>query len=300
MDALPSSRALSRPSSRQIGTSSSKTSGRSSANINNNNRSPGAGSPGMLRRRQQGPQPTPTVTENDFLLRQPPTGYLEHKRLEVAALSLQSAGGLSACVVGAGVPYGLGEGPLLRVFRDAWRAGDEAVLMPTCTSGDNRLALVSVLDLSGIVANLLSPVDHHGDSPAPFPKPYILAVDGDGAQCSTKELTAAVGCAFGGKGHTRAMGEEELEEMLVEDPAALALMIDVKFSNKGGVVAGMVADGEGCSHYVRRTHVGFPVHVSMRRHYDVTECYIALPDASNESERQNKMNSGTEYLVPGI
>lgn len=231
---------LSRGSSRQVGTASSKSSGRGNANINSQ---AGADSPKFSRRRQHEPPPKPIVTENDFLARQPPTGYLEHKRLEVTALSLQSAD-LSACVVGAGVPYGLGEGPLLRVFRDAWRAGDGEVLMPSCASGDNRLGLVHVLDLSDIVANLLSPVDRADNSPAPFPKPYILAVDGDGAQCTTKEMTAAIGSAFGGTGHTRAMGEEELEEMLVEDPAALALMMDVRFSNGGGVVADMVADGE--------------------------------------------------------
>lgn len=186
------------------------------------------------------------MTEADYLLRQPPTGYLEHKRLEAAALHLQSPA-LSTCVVGAGVPYGLGEGgPLLRLFREAWRARGSPVAMPTCTSGDNHLALVHVVDLSVAVGNLLRPAES-GAPPAPFPKPYVLAVEGNGAQCTARGLTAAIGRGFGGGGETQSMGEAELEEVLVEDPAALSLLMNVRFSNDGGLLAGMVADGERLS-----------------------------------------------------
>lgn len=182
------------------------------------------------------------MTEADYLLRQPPAGYLEHKRLEMEALHLQSSA-LSTCVVGAGVPYGLGEGPLLRLFWEAWRARGSPVVMPTCTSGDNHLALIHVVDLSVAVGNLLRPVEP-GALPARFPKPYVLAVEGNGAQCTAKELTAAIGRGFGGSGETQPMGEAELEEVLVEDPAALSLLINIRFSNDGGVLAGMLADGE--------------------------------------------------------
>ena len=183
------------------------------------------------------------MTEADYLVRQPPTGYLEHKRLEMAALHLQSSS-LSTCVVGAGVPYGLGEGPvLLRLFRDAWRARGLPVALPTCTSGNNHLSLIHVVDLSVAVGNLLRPAEP-GAPPAPFPKPYVLAVEGDGAQCTAKELTAAVGRGFGGSGETKPVGESELEDILVEDPAALSLLANTRFSNHGGVLAGMVADGE--------------------------------------------------------
>lgn len=230
--AIGSGMPLSRDNSRSPGTKGSKNSGRGTAR--------GTGP----RRRQQGGALAPAMTEGDYLLRQPPTGYLEHKRLEVAALSLQSTA-LSVCVVGAGVPYGLGEGPLFRVFREAWRAGDEPVLLPTCTSGDNRLALIHVVDLSVAVGRLLCPVQENNDAPPPpFPKPYILAVDGDRAQCTAKELTAAIGRGFGGRGETRPMEGAELEEVLVEEPSALSLLFDVRFSNNGGVLAGMMADGK--------------------------------------------------------
>lgn len=183
------------------------------------------------------------MTEADYLLRQPPVGYLEHKRLETEALHLQSST-LSTCVVGAGVPYGLGEGPLLlRVFRDAWRARGLPVVMPTCMSGDNHLALIHVVDLSVAVGNLLRPAEPDA-LPPPFPKPYILAVEGDGTQCTAKELTAAIGKGFGGSGETLRMGEADLEDVLIEEPAALSLQMDIRFSNDGGVLAGMVADGE--------------------------------------------------------
>lgn len=221
----------SRDGSRPLGTASSKNSGRASH------------ASGWSRRRFQGATREPAMTEADYLLRQPPIGYLEHKRLETAALHLQSST-LSTCVVGAGVPYGLGEGSLLlRVFRDAWRARGSPVAMPTCMSGDNHLALIHVVDLSVAVGNLLRPVELNS-LPPPFPKPYILAVEGNGAQCTAKELTAAIGRAFGGSGETQPMGEAELEEVLIEEPGALSLLMNVRFSNDGGVLAGMVADGE--------------------------------------------------------
>lgn len=221
----------SRDGSRPVGTASSKTSGRASH------------ASGFSRRRFQGAAtPEPAFTEADYLLRQAPTGYLEHKRLETAALQLESPA-LTTCVVGAGVPYGLGEGPLLRLFREAWRARGSPIVMPTCTSGDNRLALVHVVDLSLAVGNLLRPIELNA-LPARFPKPYVLAVEGNGVQCTAKELTAAIGRGFGGTGETLPMGEAELEEVLVEDPAALSLLTNVRFSNDGGVLAGMVADGE--------------------------------------------------------
>ncbi|CAN0580684.1 unnamed protein product, partial [Ectocarpus sp. 12 AP-2014] len=182
------------------------------------------------------------MTEDDYLSRQPPTGYLEHKRLEVAALHLHSSS-LDTCVVGAGVPYGLGEGALLlRMFREAWRARGQPVVLPTCTAGDNRLALIHVADLSAAIGNLLRPVESNG-LPCPFPKPYILAVEGNGAQCTAKEMVEAIGRGFGGSGETQPMGEAELEEVLVENPEALSLLINIRFSNEGGVLSGMVADG---------------------------------------------------------
>lgn len=221
----------SRDGSRPLGTASSKNSARASH------------ASGLSRRRFQGQTREPAMTEADYLLRQPPLGYLEHKRLETAALHLQSST-LSTCIVGAGVPYGLGEGPLLlRVFREAWRARGLPVVMPTCTSGDNHLALIHVVDLSIAVGNLLRPIEA-GALPPPFPKPYILAVEGNGAQCTAKEFTAAIGRGFGGSGETKPMGEAELEEVLIEEPAALSLLMNVRFSNDGGVLAGMVAEGE--------------------------------------------------------
>jgi len=224
----------SRDGSRSLGTANSKNSGR-----------PSHASSFFSRRRPQEAAREPAMTEADYLLRQPPTGYLEHKRLETAALHLRSPA-LSACVVGAGVPYGLGEGPvLLRLFRDAWRARGAPVVLPTCTAGNNHPALIHVVDLSVAVGNMLRPTDRRvGAPPPPFPKPYVLAVEGDGAQCTAQELTAAIGRGFGGSGETQPMGEAELEDVLVEDPAALALLANVRFSNHGGVLAGMVADGE--------------------------------------------------------
>lgn len=183
------------------------------------------------------------MTEDDYALRTPPTGYLEHKRLEVMALALQSAT-MSTCVVGAGVPYGAGEGLLLRTFRDAWRADESPVPLPTCCAGDNRLSLINVMDLSSAVGNLLGDGER-GAFPTAFPKPYILAVEGDGAQCTAKELTSAIARAFGGSGETLPMSRDALEEILIEEPSALRLLMDIRFSNTGGVLAEMVANGEG-------------------------------------------------------
>ncbi|CAM9594694.1 unnamed protein product [Hapterophycus canaliculatus] len=220
----------SRDGPRQMGTASSKTSGRASY------------ASGFSRRRYLGASSEPAITENDYLQRQPSTGFLEHKRLEVAALHLESSV-LSTCIVGAGVPYGLGEGPLLlRTFREAWRARGAPVALPTCSSGENHVALIHVADLSVAVGNLLRPVEPNA-LPKPFPKPYILAVEGNGAQCTAREMTAAIGRGFGGTGESRPMGEAELEDVLVEDPEALSLLIDIRFSNDGGILAGMVADG---------------------------------------------------------
>ncbi|CBJ32377.1 conserved unknown protein [Ectocarpus siliculosus] len=219
----------SRDGPRPLGTAGSKNSGR-------------AGHASGLSRRRHQATAEPAMTEDDYLSRQPSTGYLEHKRLEVAALHLQSSS-LDTCVVGAGVPYGLGEGALLlRVFREAWRARGLPVVLPTCTAGDNRLALIHVADLSIAVGNLLRPVEPNG-LPCPFPKPYILAVEGNGAQCTAKEMVEAIGRGFGGSGETQPMGEAELEEVLVENLEALSLLINIRFSNEGGVLSGMVADG---------------------------------------------------------
>lgn len=227
-----------------LGTASSKNSGR----FNRGGGAPGSSS-GFFRRRHH-PANTPelVLTEGDYLLRQPPTGYLEHKRLEALALSLQSTS-ISACVVGAGVPYGLGEGPLLRLFREAWRAGDVPTPLPTCASGDNYLALIHVVDLSAVVGKLLRPGECDA-SPAPFPKPYILAVEGGGLQCTAKELAEAIGRGFGGSGETQPITEAELESILIEDPAALSMLVDVRFSNDGGVLERMMANGE-CVREVR-------------------------------------------------
>lgn len=224
----------SRENSRPLGTASSKSSGRG-----NHGAIIGSGFP---RRRLPEAYPELGMTEDDYLLRQPPAGYTEHKRLEVVALSLKSTA-LSVCVVGAGVPYGLGEGPLLRVFQEAWRSSNAPIPLPTCTNGDNRLALVHVAYLGAAVGKLLYPCKN-GSPSAPFPKPYILAVDGDQKQCTAKELTAALGRAFGGSGETRPLEEAELEEILIEDSTALCLLINVRFSNHGGVLAEMEADGE--------------------------------------------------------
>ncbi|CAM9471679.1 unnamed protein product [Ectocarpus sp. 13 AM-2016] len=219
----------SRDGSRPLGTAGSKNSGR-------------AGHASSLSRRRHQATAEPAMTEDDYLSRQPPTRYLEHKRLEVAALHLHSSS-LDTCVVGAGVPYGLGEGALLlRMFREAWRARGLPVVLPTCTAGDNRLALIHVADLSVAIGNLLRPVESNG-LPCPFPKPYILAVEGNGAQCTAKEMVEAIGRGFGGSGETQPMGEAELEEVLVENPEAMSLLINIRFSNEGGVLSGMVADG---------------------------------------------------------
>lgn len=178
-----------------------------------------------------------------------PSGFLEHKRLEDAALRLRSPA-LSACVVGGGVPYGVGEGPLLRLFREAWMQRDGIpVRLPTSTAGNNRLALINVLDLSAVVGELLPPptttaLKHPNVPLAPFPKPYILAVDGNNSQPTAKEATEALAKAFAGaSGETKPMEPEELEEVLVDDPSALALLCDQQYSNDGGVVANMVARG---------------------------------------------------------
>lgn len=230
----------SRENNRPLGTASSKNSGRITR---------GGGPPGSsgFGRRRFPATPESALAEGDYLRRQPPVGYLEHKRLEDLALSLQQSAGINACVVGAGIPYGLGEGPLLRLFREAWRAGDAPVLLPTCTSGNNHLPLIHVVDLSVLVGRLLRPAEC-GASPAPFPKPYILAVEGGGSQCTAKELTEAIGRGFGGSGATRSMTEAELECTLIEDPAALSMLIDVCFSNDGGVLEDLVASGECWTH----------------------------------------------------
>lgn len=220
----------SRDGPRPLGTASSKNSGKASY------------ASGLSRRRYPGVCSELAITENDYLQRQPPAGFLEHKRLEVAALQLQSSV-LSTCVVGAGVPYGLGEGPLLlRIFREAWRARGVPVTLHTCASGENHVALIHIADLSVAVGNLLRPVERDA-LPGPFPKPYILAVEGNSAQYTAKEMAAAIGKGFGGSGETRPLAEAELEDVLVEDPKALSLLINIRFSNEGGVLAGMVSDG---------------------------------------------------------
>lgn len=209
------------------------------------NRIGGTNNASSSRRRARGPPSELSFAEDDFLLRMPPAGFLEHKRLEVAALRLASPK-LSTCVVGAGVPYGVGEGPLMQMFREAWISEGERqpLRLPTCTAGDNRLALVHVTDLSAVVGELLSfPAEQPIMPPAPFSKPYILAVDGDSAQPTAKEVTQAIGKAFGRSGETRPMEEQELEDVLVDDASALSLLFDLRFSNDGGVVAEMVSTG---------------------------------------------------------
>lgn len=204
----------------------------------------------LFRRRQADSPSEPLLGERDYMLREPPTGYLEHKRLEDAALRLRSAR-LSACIVGGGIPYGVGEGPLLRLFRAAWMPHDGSPLqLPTSTAGGNHLALIHVLDLSAVVGELLLPIAHPDAFPAPFPKPYILAVDGDTSQPTAKEATEAIGKAFGGSGETKPMEAEELEDVLVEHPSALRLLFDLRFSNDGGVMADMVARGQPVSSHI--------------------------------------------------
>lgn len=183
-----------------------------------------------------------SMTEEDYMWRTPPTGHLEHKRLEAMALNLRSRD-LSVCIIGAGVPYGLGEGPLFRTFREIWRESDGPAPMPTSTHGDNLLSLIHVVDLSNAIGVLLRPGEH--DSPPPsFPRPYILAVEGDDAQCTTKELVTAIGQGLGRSAETRPIPDSELEDILVDDPGAMSLLIDVRFSNQGGILSEMASSGE--------------------------------------------------------
>lgn len=183
-----------------------------------------------------------SMTEEDYLWRTPPIGYLEHKRLEAMALNLRSRD-LSVCIIGAGVPYGLGEGPLFGTFREIWRESDGPAPMPTSTHGNNLLSLIHVVDLSSIIGVLLRPSEN--DSPPPsFPRPYILAVEGDDAQCTTRELVTAIGQRLGRSGETKAIPESELQEILVDDPGATSLLIDVRFSNQGGILSEMASSGE--------------------------------------------------------
>lgn len=183
-----------------------------------------------------------SMTEEDYPWRVPPIGYLEHKRLEAMALNLRSRD-LSVCIVGAGVPYGLGEGPLFRTFREIWKESDGPAPMPTSTHGDNLLSLIHVVDLSNIIGVLLRPGEN--DSPPPyFPRPYILAVEGDDAQCTTRELVTAIGQGLGRSGETRPISESELEGILVDDAGEMSLLIDVRFSNQGGILSEMASSGE--------------------------------------------------------
>lgn len=185
--------------------------------------------------------------EDDFHYRESPGSYLEHRRLEIAALRLRSTR-IDTCVIGVGIPYGIGEGPLLRMFQEAWRGSDSFFRIPTFHGGDNKPGLIHVRDLSSIVGALLASPEH-GGLPAPFPKPYILAVDGDDAQASLKEIVTAIGEAFGVRGETQPMEADELEDFLVDNPSALALLSNVRFSNEGGVLADMVAKGASCMEY---------------------------------------------------
>lgn len=198
---------------------------------------------GSLRRRHLDPPPEPSFGEDDFPLREPANAFLEHKRLEIAALRLSSSS-LSACVVGAGLPYGVGEGPLLRMFREAWRSSDSPIRVPTCggSAGDNRLAMIHVRRLSAAVGGLLATTDPT-IPPPPFSKPYILAVDGDATEPTAREAAAAIGVAFGGNGETVPMEQAELADLFMDDPSALSLLFDVRFSNEDGVLASMAAQG---------------------------------------------------------
>lgn len=114
--------------------------------------------------------------------------------------------------------------------------------MPTHLAGDNKIALVNIRDLCSIIRSLLS-LNHPDGSLELFPKAYVLAVDGDTAQPTLKEAVVAIGKAFGGTGETRPMALAELEDMLVDDQAALSLLPNMRFSNEGGLVMDMVAKG---------------------------------------------------------
>lgn len=171
--------------------------------------------------------------------------FLEHRRLENAALELRSAT-LNACVVAAGIPYGLGEGPLLRMFRQAWLRSESPIGIPSYFEGENRLGLIHVRDLSAIIESLLVPTRHDG-LPASFPKPYILAVDSDDAQPTLKEVAATISRAFGGTGETQLMGSEEVQDFYLDNVSELSLQLNVGFSTKGGLLESMEAEGESCT-----------------------------------------------------
>ncbi|CAM9699367.1 unnamed protein product [Chrysoparadoxa australica] len=171
------------------------------------------------------PRCTPPLNELQLGSGRPVPGYLEHQRLEMAALKLRGAG-LEVAVVGAGIPYGLGEGMLYDMFAHAWRSIGQ-VPRPCVSSGSNKVAIVHLSDLCDLV-NHLCTCSH-------LERAFLLAVDGDQYQHTLAELCNAVSLAFGGQG-SEAMPEADLLDLFLANPKMQQLQYELPLSMVGSTM----------------------------------------------------------------
>lgn len=118
----------------------------------------------------------------DHIRRIPAPKFQEWKAIETMALGLAQKNRVRPYVVCAGVPYGLGEEPLLGMFQAAWQSKDS---LRVIGEGNNRVPLVHARDVARCVRLVLE---------VQPPLLYHLAVDH--GQVTQRELVEAVAGAF--------------------------------------------------------------------------------------------------------
>lgn len=93
------------------------------------------------------------ITEERYKRRRAAPEHEHLKLLEAHVMALTREG-LRAHVVAIGVPYGAGEGPLHKHFKDAWEAENTALAIPALAhpEGRNFVPMVHVDDCAAVVA----------------------------------------------------------------------------------------------------------------------------------------------------
>lgn len=187
----------------------------------------------------------PPLRREDYTGCQPSCGYLEHARLEQAALHLNSVdGALKACVVTIGASYNSTGGPLLPLFRDAWTEG--VGTMPTVGTGEHQPPLVHMDDLVARVSVL---VGEAGD----FSKPYIIGAEScasTGQQPTLAELcTKIVIAAEPEATQPPPMTQDSFAELLIDAPSSgtasslISLHLDLPLPQSGKDIMSLNGSG---------------------------------------------------------
>uniref|UniRef100_A0A8C5NA03 Adenylate kinase 7-like n=1 Tax=Gouania willdenowi TaxID=441366 RepID=A0A8C5NA03_GOUWI len=160
------------------------------------------------------------LTEEEFRRRRPHSDFKNHHSLEKLVLKLARGKKSKLCgyVVAAGLQYGMGENLLHFFFKASWLM--QFPKLPIFGDGLNHIPMIHVLDLGGVIQNIIELL--------PKSK-YILAVDN--CKSTLKDVVQAI-----------AMKPEELEYLKVDLRLDAFIIMDsfiINWRCESGIVENM-------------------------------------------------------------